>query len=163
MEFPKAKQEKVDDLVRKAAKEGASHVVPVIKCVGKRDGSKKHTNYVQYLLEGGALVLVDLDNMTAKYRGPDTDTAKHHAKKQAALEKKAAERAARKAAREPKKSAPKPVMKSISRKALAAIADKPATKPEWTEAQELTIKTYQGANGVKRGAAIRALRTAGQL
>jgi hypothetical protein len=149
MEFTPAKQEKVDDLVRKAAKKGASHVVPVLKCVGKRDGSKKHTNYVQYLLEGGALVLGNLDSMTAKYRGPETDTAKHPAKKQTALEKKAAECAARKAAREAKKSASKPVMKATSKKALAAIADKPAAKPEWTEARELTIKTSQGANGVK--------------
>ncbi len=100
------------------------------------------------------------DRLTKKQRKL---TATHHAKKQAALEKKAAERAARKAAREAKKSAPKPVMKGTSRKALAAIADKPAAKSEWTEAQELTIKTYQGANGVKRGAAIRALRAAGKL
>jgi hypothetical protein len=163
MEFSKAKQEKVDDLVRKAAREGAGHVVPVVKCVGKRDGSKKHTNYAQYLLEGGALLLVNLDNMTAKYRGPETDTAKHHAKKQAALEKNAAERAARKAAREAKKSAPKPVMKVTSKNALAAIADKPSARSEWTEAQELMIKTYQGANGVKRGQAIRALRAANKL
>jgi hypothetical protein len=163
MEFTRAKQEKVDDLVRKATKEGAGHVVPVLKCVGKRDGSKKHTNYVQYLLEGGALVLVNLDNMTAKYRGPETDTAKHHAKKQAVLEKKAAERASRKSAREAKKAAPKPVMKATSRKALAAIADKPAAKPEWTEAQELLIQTHQAANRVKRGQAIRALRAADKL
>ena len=62
---------------RKAAKEGAGRVVPVIKCVGKRDGSKKHSNYAQYLLEGGALVFVNLDNMAlAKYRGPETKTAK---------------------------------------------------------------------------------------
>lgn len=163
MEFTPVKQEKVDDLIRKAAKEGAGHVVPVVKCVGKRDGSKKHTNYVQYLLEGGALVLVNLDNMTARYRGPETGTAKHHAKKQAAREKKAAERAARKVAREAKKSAPNPVIKAASRKALAAIADKPAAKPQWTEAQELTIKTYQSATGVNRAQAIRALRAAGKL
>lgn len=162
MEFTPAKQEKVDDLVRKAAKEGVGHVVPVVKCVGIRDGSKKHTNYVQYLVEGGALVLVNLDNMTAKYRGPGTDTAKHHGKKHATLEKKAAERAARKAAREAKNSAPKPVMKATSERALAAIADKSA-KAVWTEAQELTIKSYQAANGVKRGQAIRALRAAGKL
>jgi hypothetical protein len=102
MEFSKAKQEKVDDLVRKAAKEGAGHVVPVIKCVGKRDGSKKHSNYAQYLLEGGALVFVNLDNMAAKYRGPETKTAKNHARKVAALEKRKADRAVRKQAREQK-------------------------------------------------------------
>ena len=162
MEFTPAKQEKVDDLVRKAAKDGAGHVVPILKCVGKRDGSKKHTNYVQYLLEGGALVLVNLDTMIAKYRGPETDTSKHHAKKQAALEKKAAERAARKAAREAKKPVPRPAMKATSKKAQAAIADKPA-KAAWTETQELAIRTYQTANGVKRGQAIRALRAAGKL
>lgn len=103
MEFSKAKQEKVDDLVRKAAKEGAGHVVPVIKCVGKREGSKKHSNYAQYLLEGGALVFVNLDSMSAKYRGADTPTAKLHAKREAALEKRKADRAARKEAREAKK------------------------------------------------------------
>jgi hypothetical protein len=103
MEFSKAKHEKVDDLVRKAAKEGAGHVVPVVKCVGKREGSKKHSNYVQYLLEDGALVFVNLDNMTAKYRGPETKTAKNHARKAAALEKRKADRAARKEAREAKK------------------------------------------------------------
>jgi len=103
MEFTPAKQEKVDDLVRKAAKEGAGHVVPVMKCVGKRDGSKKHSNYAQYLLEGGALVFVNLDNMTAKYRGPETKTAKNHARKVAALEKRKEDRAARKEARETKK------------------------------------------------------------
>lgn len=111
MEFTPAKQEKVDDLVRKAAKEGAGHVVPVIKCVGKRDGSKKHSNYAQYLLEGGALVFVNLDNMTAKYRGPETKTAKNHARKVAALEKSKADRAARKQARE-QKTAKKPEVKS---------------------------------------------------
>lgn len=106
MEFPKAKQEKVDDLVRKAAKEGVGHVVPVVKCVGKRDGSKKHTNYAQYLLEGGALVFVNLDSMAAKYRGPETKTAKIHAKRQGAREKAKADRAARKQAREQKANTP---------------------------------------------------------
>lgn len=77
--------------------------MPVIKCVGKRDGSKKHGNYAQYLLEGGALVFVNLDNMTANYRGPETKTAKNHARKLAALEKRKADRAARKEARGSKK------------------------------------------------------------
>jgi hypothetical protein len=104
MEFTPVKQAKIDDLVRKAAKEAAGHVVPVVKCVGKRDGSKKHTNYAQYLLEGGAVVFVNLDAMTAKYRGPETKTAKIHAKRQAALEKRKADRAARKQAREAKKA-----------------------------------------------------------
>ena len=110
MEFTPAKQEKVDDLVRKAAKEGTGHVVPVVKCVGKRDGSKKHSNYAQYLLEGGALVFVNLDNMTAKYRGPETKTAKIHAKWQDDREKAKADRAARKQARE--QQAKKPAVKA---------------------------------------------------
>jgi len=66
-----AKQEAVDDLIRKNKGKNA-----VEGLLAQRIGSKKYGNYQQYYLSNGGVMFVNLDAMTVKVSEPDSKTAK---------------------------------------------------------------------------------------
>jgi hypothetical protein len=80
----KAKQEKVDELIRQNKGKNAVDLL-----LAQRVGSEKHGNYQQWYRTDGAVLFVNLDRMTVKVSEPDSKSAKIAQRKVKAIEARA--------------------------------------------------------------------------